>query len=368
MTDADTSPEDSPNNYLASTACPPQNNHNYLPKFASNLNFPQELIESHPDLFWEVDIEGKWSYLNSACNAIYGIAPEGLLGRFFTERVDSDQLPYDLQIFQRLLAGDSVNNHITKHLRVDGQPVILAYTARSRRNQNGEVIGTYGTAIDVTGMVAQLSGQAQRDALREEAVSTNLNSANAHPWERRQLERQLELLKQANNRLHASANIDELTGCLRRNSFIEQFEKLRLKTQAKEPISLIMIDIDNFKLINDNYGHAIGDEALKRVGAALSAQLGDQAFAARFGGDEFVIAIPSQLPDETISWLSAIQDGLRSQAKRASDFPEGILMSAGILYCASGVKVIFEDVIQELDKLLYEAKARGRNCFVSKEI
>jgi diguanylate cyclase (GGDEF)-like protein len=261
-----------------------------------------------------------------------------------------------------------VNNHITKHLRIDGQPVILAYTPRSRRNQNGEVIGTYGTAIEVTGMVAQLSGQAQRDALSEEAVSTNLNSANAHPWERRQLERQLEILKQANSRLHASANIDELTGCLRRNAFIEQFEKLRLKTQAQEPISLIMINIDNFKLINDNYGHARGDEALKRAGAALSPQLGDQAFAARFDGDEFVIAIPSQLPDETISWLSAIQDGLRSQAKRASDFPEGILMSAGILYWASGVKVIFEDVIQELDKLLYKAKVRGRNCFVSNEI
>ena len=105
-----------------------------------------------------------------------------------------------------------------------------------------------------------------------------------------------------------------------------------------------------------------------KIGAALLAKSGNQAFAARFGGDEFVIAIPSQLPDESISWFSAIQDGLRSQAKRVSDFPEGILMSAGILHCASGVKLIFEDVIQELDKLLYEAKARGRNCFVSKEI
>jgi hypothetical protein len=61
--------------------------------------------------------------------AIYDIALEGPPGRFFTERVDSDQLPYDLQIFLRLLAGDSVNNQITKHLRVDGQPVILAYPA-----------------------------------------------------------------------------------------------------------------------------------------------------------------------------------------------------------------------------------------------
>jgi len=76
-----------------------------------------------------------------------------------------------------------------------------------------------------------------------------------------------------------------------------------------------MIDIDNFKLINDNFGRARGDEALKRVGVALLAKPGDQAFAARFGGDEFVIAIPAQLPDETISWLAAIQDGLRSQAK-----------------------------------------------------
>ena len=257
-------------------------------------------------------------------------------------------MPYDLQIFQRLLDGDSVNNHITKHLRVDGKSVILAYTARSRRNQNGEV----------TGMVAQLSGQAQRDALREEAAATNLNSANAHPGERRQLERQLEILKQANSRLHAKANIDDLTGCLRRNAFIDQFKKWQLKTQAQESISLVMIDIDNFKLINDTYGHTRGDEALKQVGDALLAQLGDQAFAARFGGDEFVIAIPSLLPDETISWFSAIQDGLRSQAKRASDFAEGILMSAGILYCASGVELIFEDVIHELDKLLYAANRR----------
>ena len=74
-----------------------------------------------------------------------------------------------------------MKNHITKHLRVDGQPVILGFTARSRRNQNGEVIGTYGTALEVTGMVAQLSGQAQRDALREEAAASNLNSANTHP-------------------------------------------------------------------------------------------------------------------------------------------------------------------------------------------
>ncbi|WP_255021908.1 diguanylate cyclase [Cyanobium sp. L1E-Cus] len=63
---------------------------------------------------------------------------------------------------------------------------------------------------------------------------------------------------------------------------------MRLKTQAQEPISLITIDIDNFKLINDNFGHARGDEALKRVGAALLAKPGDQAFAARFGGDELL--------------------------------------------------------------------------------
>jgi hypothetical protein len=74
------------------------------------------------------------------------------------------------------------------------------------------------------------------------------------------------------------------------------------------------------------------------------------------------------LPDETISWLSTIQDDLRSQAKRALDFAEGNPIKAGIPYCASGVELISEDVIQELDKLLHEAKARGRNCFVSKEI
>ena len=53
-----------------------------------------------------------------------------------------------------------------------------------------------------------------------------------------------------------------------------------------------MIDVDNFKLINDTYGHTGGNEALKQAGDALLAQLGDQAFAARFGGDEFAIAIP----------------------------------------------------------------------------
>ena len=141
-------------------------------------------------------------------------------------------------------------------------------------------------------MAAQLSDQAQLDALSEEAAANNLNSANKHPWERLQLERQLEILKQVNSRLHASANIDEPTGCPRRNAFIDQLKKWQGKTQTQELIGLVMIDIDNFKLINDAYRYARGDEALKRLGDALLEQLRDQAVAARLGGEKFVITIP----------------------------------------------------------------------------
>jgi diguanylate cyclase len=141
-------------------------------------------------------------------------------------------------------------------------------------------------------MAAQLSDQAQLDALSEEAAANNLNSANKHPWERLQLERQIEILKQLNSRLHASANIDELTGCPRRNAFIDQLKKWQGKTQAQELTRPAMIDIDNFKLINDAYRDTRGDEALTRPGDALLERLRDQAVAARLGGEEFAIAIP----------------------------------------------------------------------------
>ena len=95
------------------------------------------------------------------------------------------------------------------------------------------------------------------------------------------------------SKLQFLANYDHLTNCFNRRSFWAQYEELWRVTRHDQ-LSIIMIDIDKFKLINDRYGHAAGDEVLERTGRLLREVVGESGFVFRYGGEEFAILIPDQ--------------------------------------------------------------------------
>ncbi len=111
----------------------------------------RDLVETSHDLIWSVDAQGRWTFLNrQAARSIYGYEPEEMLGRPFTDFESPEQARVDLETFQKVKQGQPFFKYETIHLRKDGRPVYLSYNAIVLRNEAGEVVGSTGTASDVT--------------------------------------------------------------------------------------------------------------------------------------------------------------------------------------------------------------------------
>lgn len=130
----------------------------------------RELVESASDLVWQLDAQGRWTYLNAACERVYG-APDGeLLGRPFTERVDPANRSSDQEAFAWVLGGHELTDHETVHLDVAGRPRHLSFAARPLRDAAGNVVGARGIARDVTERVVAREELAAARAAAERAA------------------------------------------------------------------------------------------------------------------------------------------------------------------------------------------------------
>ena len=172
-------------------------------------------------------------------------------------------------------------------------------------------------------------------------------------------------LQEANTKLESLAKIDGLTQIPNRRFFDDMIQKewLRMR-RSKEPISLLMIDVDFFKLYNDSYGHTKGDECLKSVAGIISSCLKrPQDFAARFGGEEFVCVLPeTDLNGAAIiatSILNAIRDC--KIPHNHSKIEDIVTVSIGCACRRPELKDEVNELINEADQFLYKSKLAGRN-------
>ncbi len=114
----------------------------------------KRLVETSNDLIWSVDAEGRFTFVNDAASLrIYGYSAEEMMGRRFTELMTGEQARADLEVFERIKAGHRVFNYRTIHLRKDGSPVHLSFNAVVELSPSGQVLGTTGTATDVSDLV-----------------------------------------------------------------------------------------------------------------------------------------------------------------------------------------------------------------------
>ena len=120
----------------------------------------RNLVETSNDLIWSVDAAGRWTYLSpAAVQRIYGCQPGELLGKEFRGLLAQEVTERDLAVFQRILAGESVFDYQTRHLRRDGSHVDLSFNAVPLREAGGAVVGATGTARDVTAEKAAAAAQ-----------------------------------------------------------------------------------------------------------------------------------------------------------------------------------------------------------------
>ena len=165
-------------------------------------------------------------------------------------------------------------------------------------------------------------------------------------------------LEAANAELHRQARSDPLTGLLNRRGLDTQFDfALALAQRSGRPLSLISIDVDHFKRVNDTYGHAQGDEVLKGLARTLQESLRSSDLVARLGGEEFV----ALLPDTDLTGAMNVAEELRlTIADQQHEVVGRISVSLGVSMLHPGEKTATA-LLERADAALYDAKRQGRN-------
>ncbi len=158
------------------------------------------------------------------------------------------------------------------------------------------------------------------------------------------------------------ASKDPLTGLNNRRAFHAQVKQIWKKCQRqKQPMAVVLIDLDNFKQINDNHGHATGDKVLEATAKQLQDSLRNEDVLARWGDEEFILF----MPDTTVEAALHVAERIRQQIETicqvfADDPPLALSASLGVADSRGGCNTL-DELIREADKCLYSAKQMGKN-------
>jgi diguanylate cyclase (GGDEF)-like protein len=197
----------------------------------------------------------------------------------------------------------------------------------------------------------------RRDALFQNEILRITNDLSIAVREFAQKNREL---KNANETIEKLARIDGLTGLANRRILEETLPREAARAnRLNESLSVIFVDVDHFKPINDEFGHDAGDQVLAQLGNIFKSQLRSYDLAARFGGDEFVLLLPGTTRDGAIVIAERIRAGVGTLA--FPEYPRQVTVSIGI--AALGIGETGEELVAHADEALYRAKGKGGNRF-----
>ena len=170
-------------------------------------------------------------------------------------------------------------------------------------------------------------------------------------------------LRESMHQLAAQASHDSLTGLLNRRALYQIIEKEQVRTQGEGiSLSVIMVDIDHFKMINDQYGHLVGDEALCAVARTLETHKRSTDYTGRWGGEEFLLVLPGASGKDAGQVAERIRVAIKSTSillKNGGEF--SVRASLGAASTIPGEEFSLERLIERADQALYLAKQAGRD-------
>lgn len=207
-------------------------------------------------------------------------------------------------------------------------------------------------------ITAHLKAFRDREDARERAWQARAERMNRRI---RELERAAQAMEADLRQEQQLAATDPLTGIANRLVFEQYMEQAcRQVTQGNVPVSLLVLDIDRFKHINDRFGHAAGDRALRIVAEQLRAGLRPDDLLARYGGEEFVVVLADTTGDAALRMAENLRKSIENLAFHGQQRPVRITFSCGVTALRAGDTP--DSAFARADRALYQAKRGGRNC------
>lgn len=235
----------------------------------------------------------------------------------------------------------------------------VAKQARERQKSKEEALGyALKVAEERKGKL-----EAQEATLKLQEL-TNANLESQVKERTGQLETTMIELEQANAKLRQLSYIDELTDIYNRRYFNKKLEtEFKRAQRIQSPLSLLLLDIDHFKQLNDKYGHLVGDACLKTVAKVFRSCLPrTEDTLARFGGEEFVILLPDTAEAGALSVAERILNSVSEEVVFFEDLQVCMTVSIGVVTKCPSVDDNPKELIAMADIALYQSKSNGRNC------
>ncbi|MBU1168695.1 MAG: diguanylate cyclase [Proteobacteria bacterium] len=291
------------------------------------------ILNTMPSPVFFKNTQGIYLECNKAfANLILGLSPEEVLGLSIHDL--EEKIPGDLAgIYQKkdmeLFEKPGIQTYEAQVLCADGVRRDFLFNKATIKNEQGMATGLVGIMVDIS---KRREAEKEREDLIEE-------------------------LHRANEKLEKLSITDALTGLSNRGHITQRIkEEIRKSERYKSRFSIIMVDLDHFKSINDSYGHHMGDLALQTVARVLKENIRDIDLVGRFGGEEFLILLPNTDLESGFLLAERIRHSIESMAWE-SDIVR-ITISGGIAeYQGESDTELF----RKADELLYKAKAAGRN-------
>ena len=225
-------------------------------------------------------------------------------------------------------------------------------------------VGKYATVIEQADSLESLAGVVREMVEESRSVQSLVQNTQGRLRDEHdratQLAGRVEELEGELRRLSSEVQTDQLTQVANRRGLIATFETERAKLERDpKPLALALLDIDNFKKLNDNLGHAAGDEALKALAARVSGLLRPGDTVGRWGGEEFVLILPEAPLEEAQAVLLRLQRSLSASLFMHEGRDVFVTFSAGVTLFRTGETM--EQALDRADEALYEAKRTGKN-------
>ncbi|MBI3446114.1 MAG: diguanylate cyclase [Magnetospirillum sp.] len=302
-----------------------------------------------------VNSQGIITHANRRMSEMFACPMDKLEGSEYVAHIHPSEREIGRAKMLALLASDIPNVNLERHYwRDDGSEFWGNLTGQRMHDEDGHSVGLVGVIADVT--ERRLAELALAERSRElEELNRTLAASN-------------EELREARLTLESMALHDQLTGLANRHKFLQTYlVETERRNRSATPLSLLLVDVDHFKSVNDRFGHLAGDSCLRAIASVLERSVRTADLVGRFGGEEFLVL----LPDTDTEGARAAAENLRREI-RAAEFnldgqPVTLTISIGTATLLPGQPADFDTFVQRADSAVYRAKATGRDTVVMGE-